>query len=203
MVKLKYITYDKLELNNINSTNYLCDDMSVKQNEKTYTICKGCIKDHPRFGYIQLYYNKHPQVYITTPPMKCLFGVQKSGSNFQMSLQFNTIKEDDTMKYFFDFIQNLEFECMKKIGLSESDADNFISQIKYDKKKQYDPNLSIKLPFSYNRFQTDIYSDHSDTVNLFQIQNFTPMQCDIYLDKIWKMNNKYYAKWKCKTIHLI
>ena len=135
--------------------------------------------------------------------MKCLFGIQKSGSYFQMSLQFNNIKEDDTIKYFFDFIQDLEFECMKRIGLSESDADNFISQIKYDKNKKYDPNLSIKLPFNYNKFQTDIYSDNSSTVNLFQIQNFTPMQCDIYLDKIWKMNNKYYTKWKCKTIHLL
>jgi len=203
MVKLKYITSDKLNLDNINSTNYLCDDMSVKQNEKTYTTCKECIKDNPRFGYIQLYYNKHPQIYITTPPMKCLFGVQKSGSNFHMSLQFVNIKEDSSMKYFFDFIQNLEFECMRQIGLTEDDADNYISQIKYDKKKQYDPNLSIKLPFSYNQFQTEIYSDHSDLVNLFQIQNFTPMQCDIYLDKIWKMNNKYYSKWKCKIIHLL
>ena len=70
-------------------------------------------------------------------------------------------------------------------------------------KEWYEPNLSVKLPFSYNRFQTDIYSEHSSTINLFQIQGFTPMECDIYLDKIWKMNDKYYAKWKCKTIHLI
>ena len=135
--------------------------------------------------------------------MKCLFGIQKSGSNFQMSLQFNNLKEDDIMKYFFDFIQGIEFKCMEKIGLLESDAENFISQIKYDKQKKYDPNLSVKIPFSYNKFQTEIYSDDSDVVNLFQIQNFTPMECDIYLDKIWKMNEKYYAKWKCKTIHLL
>ena len=99
--------------------------------------------------------------------------------------------------------QQIEFECMKNIGLDETDADNFISQIKYDKKGMYEPNLSVKLPFSYNRFQTDIYSEHSSTINLFQIQGFTPMECDIYLDKIWKMNGKYYAKWKCKTIHLV
>ena len=60
--------------------------------------------------------------------------------------------------------------------------------IKQDKKGIYEPNLSVKLPFSYNRFQTDIYSEHSSTINLFQIQGFTPMECDIYLDKIWKMN---------------
>ena len=39
--------------------------------------------------------------------------------------------------------------------------------------------------------------------NLFNIQGFTSMQCDIYLDKIWKMNDNFYAKWKCKIIHLV
>ena len=202
-MKIKYLTSDKINLSHIQSCPFLCDDMSVKQNEKTYTQCKGCIKDHPQFGYIQLYYMKNPQVYITTPPMKCLFGIQKTGTNFQISLQFTNVKEDDKMKAFFEFIQKIEFECMKQLGLTESDADNFISQIKYDKKGIYEPNLSVKLPFNYNRFQTDIYSEHSDTVNLFQIQKFTPMECDIYLDKIWKMNDKYYAKWKCKIIHLL
>jgi hypothetical protein len=113
------------------------------------------------------------------------------------------LKEDSTMKYFYDFIQRTEFECMKHLGLTEQDADRFITQIKQDKKGKYEPNLSVKLPFSYNRFQTELYSDYSDTVNLFQIQGFTPMECDIYLDKIWKMNDKFYAKWKCKVIHLL
>ena len=203
MNKLKYLTCDKIDISQINYVPFLCDDMSVKQSEKTYSESKGCIKENPCYGYIQLYIYKNPFLYITTPPMKCLFGVQKSGSNFQMSLQFTNVKEDLKMKNFFEFIQKVEFECMKNIGLTESEADNFISQIKYDKKGMYEPNLSVKLPFNYNRFQTDIYSEHSNSINIFQIQGFTPMECDIYLDKIWKMNDKFHAKWKCKIIHLI
>ena len=202
-MKIKYLTSDKIKLSHIRSCPFLCDDMSVKQNDKTYSQCKGCIKDHPQFGYIQLYYLKNPFVYVTTPPMKCLFGIQKSGTNFQMSLQFTNLQEDEQMKNFYNFIQNIEFECMKQLGLVEDESDNFISQIKIDKKGIYEPNLSVKLPFHYNQFSTDIYSEHSDTVNIFQIQKFTPMECDIYLDKIWKMNDKYYSKWKCKIIHLL
>ena len=41
--------------------------------------------------------------------------------------------------------------------LSEDDSDLFISQIKYDK-KNYDPNLSVKIPFKHNRY--DGYSDN-------------------------------------------
>jgi len=29
------------------------------------------------------------------------------------------------------------------------------------------------------------------------------MNCDIYLDKIWRMNDKFYAKWKCTKIHIL
>ena len=58
-------------------------------------------------------------------------------------------------------MENIQFYCMTRIGLDETDADNFISQIKQDKKKKYDPNLSVKIPFHYNRFQTDIFSDKS------------------------------------------
>ena len=46
-------------------------------------------------------------LYVTTPPMKCLFGVQKQGgaNNFQMNLQFTDLEEDPMMKQFFEFIQ--------------------------------------------------------------------------------------------------
>ena len=107
------------------------------------------------------------------------------------------------MIQFFEFIQNIEFMIMKYLNLNEDDSNRFVSQIKYDKQNKYDPNLNVKLPFSYNKFETDIYSDNSSINNIFQIQNFTPMQCDIYLDKIWKMNDHFYAKWKCSYIHII
>ena len=197
--------YMNLDLKKLQFVPFLCDDMSVKQTDKTYSVCnnKEYCKDHPCFGYLQLYVGKKPNIIISTPKMKCLFGVQKTGNNFNMSLQFTNLKEDSEMKYFFDLIRTIEFECMKNIGLTEDDADNFISQIKYDKKKKYDPNLSVKIPFHYNRFQTDIFSEKSSDVNLFQIQGFTPMKCDIYADKIWKMNDKFHMKWKCKSIQLV
>ena len=204
--KLKYITDDKINLEELDLQGFLCDDMSiVKEKDKTYSKCKNneCIKNNPRFGYYQLYYLNQNQFVVTTPLMKCLFGVQKSGNQFSMSLQFTDLQENSVMKQFYDFIENLQFYCMARIGLDETDADNFISQIKYDKKGKYDPNLSIKLPFHYNRFQTEIFSESSSDVNLFQIQGFTPMKCDIYLDKIWKMNDKFYMKWKCRAIQLL
>ena len=202
-MKLKYLMSENLDPSKIKCTPYLCEDMSVKQSEKKYKKCNECIKNNPKFGYIQLNYFKNSGFIVTTPPMKCLFGVQGNGGNFNMSLQFTNLKDDQKMKSFYDFIERVEFECMKSIGLDVEEADNFISQIKHDKKGIYEPNLSVKLPFSYNKFQTDIYSDDYSAVNLFQIQKFANIQCDIFIDKIWRINDKFYVKWKCKTIHLL
>ena len=202
-MKLKYLTHDKVDPAKISYSPYLCEDMSVKQSEKKYKKCKKCIKNDPKFGYIQLNYLNNPQVVVTTPKMKCLFGIQGNNGNFNMSLQFTNLKEDKDMKAFYGFIQRVEFEIMKNIGLDVEDADRYISQIKYDKKEIYEPNLSVKVPFNYNKFQTDIYSNNYSAVNLFQIQNFTNIQCDLYLDKVWRINGKFYAKWKCSTIHLL
>ena len=57
--KLKYITDDKINLEELDLQGFLCDDMSiVKEKDKTYSKCKNneCIKNNPRFGYYQLYY---------------------------------------------------------------------------------------------------------------------------------------------------
>ena len=203
-VQCKYITSDKLSPDKINFKSYECDDMSItKSSDKTYSENKKLHKDHSCFGYIQLYYLKNPLIYVTTPTMKCLFGVTRNGSNnFQMSLQFTDLEEDPVMRQFFDFIQNAEFMCMKHLGLTEEDSDRFISQIKYDKAEKYEPNLSVKLPFHYNKFVTDLYSDFSSAVNIFNIKKFQRMECDIFADKVWRMNDKFYMKWKCKIIHM-
>ena len=211
-MKLEYLTHDKIGLKKLKTSCHLCDDMSVKQNAKTYSHCndkdlpdgRDAFKDHPCYGFLQLSYLKNPFLYVTSPPMKCLFGVQKSGfNNFQMSLQFTDMAQDSMMTSFYNFIETLEFEMMRHLGLQEDEGDRFISQIKHDKKGKYEPNMLVKLPFAYNKFETDIYSETRSGLNLLQIPNFTMMECDIYLDKIWKMNDSFHAKWKCRCIHVL
>jgi hypothetical protein len=206
MTTLEYRMHEKVDMGSLRTCPFLCEDMSVKKvSDRTYAKTKeSCIKDHPCYGYLQLNYQKNPFLYVTTPPMKCLFGIQKHGFNqFQMSLQFTDLETDPTMKSFYDFIETTEFECMRHLGLTENEGDRLISQIKRDKQKKYEPNLSVKIPFRYNRFETDIYSEHSATVNLLQVPSFALVQCDIYLDKVWKMNDSFHGKWKCRVIHLL
>ena len=204
-IKCKYLTSDKLSPDRLKFKCFHCEDMSVtKSSDKKYDECDFEDKDHPCLGYLTIGYLKNPQLYVTTPVMKCLFGVQNKGNcNFQMNLQFSDLEEDPNMKQFFDFVQNCEFMAMKYLGLNEDDGDRFVSQIYYDKKGIYEPNLNVKLPFQYNQFLTDLYSDHSSGVNIFSINKFQKMECDLYVDRIWRMNDKFYMKWKCKVIHIV
>ena len=203
-MKCKYITTDKLSIDRISFIDYECDDMSItNSNDKSYSESNTLDKDDPCFGYIQVNYLENPFVYVTTPPLKCLFGIQNNNNNFHMNLQFTNLEEDNKVKSFFNFIQNIEFMCMKHLGLNENDGDRFMSQIKYDKKGLYEPNLAVKLPFHYNKFITELYSENSSIINIFTIKNFQLMECDLYIDKVWRMNDKFYLKWKCKVIHVL
>ena len=200
---LKNIEHNRYDLDNIVFKTFICKDCSNEQKNKEYELCTDnkCPKDLKNFGYISLNYLQNPLIYLTTPPMVCLFGVNKN--NWTMSLQFKDVKTNNIMKSFFDFIQNMEFKVMQSLGLSEDESDLFVSQIRYDKARKYDPNLSIKIPFKNNRFDCDIKNENYSSMTVLNINNFTKMQCDIYIDKIWKWDEKYYCKWKCKKIYIL
>ena len=95
---------------------------------------------------------------------------------------------------------------MKHLGLSaDLSKIALFLRLNMTQDEKYEPKINVKVPFTYNQFQTDVYSDteKDKSVNLLSIPKFTNMECDIYLDKIWLMNGKFYAKWKCRCIHIV
>jgi hypothetical protein len=200
MVFLKGIDHSKYKIDNITYKTFICKDYNSKEKEYIITT-NDSPKDLTNFGYISLSIYDNPLIYITTPPMVCLFGIDKK--TFNMSLQFTNVTGDSVMSSFFDFIKGVEFSQMKYLNLNEGDQDIYSSQIRYDKANKYDPNLSVKIPFKYNKFECDIHNENYSSMTIMNINNFTKMSCDIYIDKIWKYNEKFICKWKCKKIHIL
>ena len=197
---LKNIHHDLYKVSDIKYSKYLFKDCTAK--DKEYIQDKS--NDIPIYikniAYIALYYNQNPLIYVTTPIMTCLFGM----NNQQISLQFKDVKTDSTMNAFFNFIRNVELNNMANLGITdEKNADKYSSQIRYDKKNKYDPNLLVKIPYKNNRYEVNVFSDQHDSINLYNINNFVRMQCDIYIDKIWKWNEVFYCKWKARKIYLV
>ena len=201
MSKIKNISYDLYNIENIKYSKYLIKDCSAKKKEFVLDKSKVPAINIKNIGYISLYYNQNPLIYITTPVMVCLFGLSNIDT---ISLQFTNLKTDKEMESFFNFIKNIELNNMINLGITdEEDADKYNSQIRYDKDGKYDPNLIVKVPFVKNCYDVDIYSDDYDTCNIKNLNNFTKMKCDIYIDKIWKFNEQFICKWKAKVIYLV
>ena len=197
---LKNIDHDRYNIDDITYKTFICKDCTKKTKEFELHINDESPKDLLNFGYISLQYLENPFVYVTTPPMVCLFGVDKNTWN--MSLQFKDLNTDNVMKSFYEFIQGIEFQQMQYLNLDEDDADLYNSQIRRDKDNKYEPNLSVKIPFKNNKFECDVHNENYASCTVLNINRFTKMKCDIYIDKIWKFNEKYICKWKCKKIYI-
>ena len=195
------IYHDTLTIQDLVCHHMSCTNVNAKKKE--YIPCLTDPRTDLAFCYSQLFLGKQAQVVVTTPIMICPFGINNQHNNFKLCLQFTNYKSDHEMNSFYEFIQECEYKQMELLGLGEDDSDLFVSQIRHDKQHKYDPNLEVKIPFSYNRFQCDIYSDSYAGVGIMNISKFCKLQCDIYLDKIWTYNDTYISKWKVKMIHLV
>ena len=197
MDKLKNADHGIYKLDDINYISYICTDRKNRKYKADNTIPK----ENERLSHIDIFYKYNTIIEVTTPEMIIPFGIDKN-NGFQMKLQFTNYKTDDNMKSFHEFISNLEFQQMAYIGLGEDDIDLYNSQIYQDKQNKYDPLLTVKIPFIKNKVTVDIYHDEY-ILNIMNINIFSKVKCDIYIDKIWKYNEKYICKWKVKKIYVL
>ena len=196
---LKNNHHNLFEKKPLQFNNFICKDCTAKKKEYEFQERHSIPKNIPNLGYIEVSMGKYP-IYVTTPKMIAPFGFNKNSN--QIYIQFTNIRTDSEVNSFYNFIQELEMKQMKYIGLEEDDADLYLSQIRHDKNGKYDPNLIIKVPFSKNKYDVDIKNKDGEECSISTIFNFSKMQCDIYIDNIWKFNEKYVCKWKVKRIQL-
>jgi hypothetical protein len=187
--KGKGITYRK----------YVVIDSSQKNKEYIEDDSDRLPKDIENLGFIDIFSGKY-RINVTSPLMVCPFGFNRQSHT--MSLQFTNLKTNSEMQSFYEFIQKVEFQQMRYLGLSEEETDLYLSQIRYDKKGKYDPTLIVKIPFNnQNRYDVEMKNKDSDC-SISKIYNFSKLQCDIYIDKIWKFNGRYVCKWKASKVYI-
>ena len=199
MNKLLNINYDKYSIDRINYVKVICEDNESNINTEDHS--DKLPKDISNLVYINIYYNKTPTITVTTPTMVCPFGFETINKTFNIKLQFTNYKSDINMKNFLYFIRDIEFNNMKYLGLNEDSMKEYNSQI-YDTNKKYDPLLLIKVPFLNNRFDVNVYNDNYN-LNISNINKYSKVKCDIYIDKIWYYNGRYICKWKLKNIYIL
>jgi hypothetical protein len=200
MNRLKNIHHDKYKVDDIQYANLLWEDCTKKKEVIPDKSRKFAV-DLKNIAYTSVYYNGTPMIYVTTPVMTCLWGMNKQTK--QLSLQFTDLETDSSMKSFYNFIKNIEIHNMRNLGITEDNIDEYGTQIRVDKSGKYEPNLSVKVPFVENRYEIEVFNDEKENINIYNINNFVKMRCDIYIDKIWKYNDIFYCKWKARKIYLV
>ena len=200
MNRLKNIHHDKYKVDDIQYANLLWEDCTKKKEVIPDKSRKFAV-DLKNIAYTSVYYNGTPMIYVTTPVMTCLWGMNKQTK--QLSLQFTDLETDSSMKSFYNFIKNIEIHNMQNLGITEDNMDEYGTQIRVDKSGKYEPNLSVKVPFVENRYEIEVFNDEKENINIYNINNFVKMRCDIYIDKIWKYNDIFYCKWKARKIYLV
>ena len=191
--QLRNVSWEQYDIDNIHFKNINLDSQEIKQKKK--------VKENQTLSHIDIYYFKNPFIYVTTPTMTAPFKFNRD--THLLYLQFTNLKTDSVMESFHDFISMIELHQMNWIGIDEHSVDQYLSQIKQDKQEKYDPNLVTKVPFRSNRYEADIFNSDKQLVSIYNIPRFAKLQCDIYIDKIWKYNGKFVSKWKIKKIHLL
>ena len=211
----KYYDYSNIDFSKINLIQFIKKDPDNLEHQKSETVEKifqteyiPILKniqpvDNLLLTHLNIQYNRMNKILITTPIMMNIFGINKRYSTFEMNLSFIKIDTNPKMKEFYDIIKTFEYTQMVKIGLTNDTQSKYLSQIKQSKDKQYDPYITIKLPFRYNKFDIDIYNKRYSGQSILDIRHGNNIRCNIYIDKIQKYNGKYICKWKCSYIEII
>lgn len=198
---MNFLNFNNWEAYDVNNIKYINYDLKEK-NKKTYKKNNILAINNQKLSHIDLYYKTNNRINITTPEMKCLFGLVDYGnSSYIINLQFTNYKTDSNMKNFLNFIQSIEINNLKHIGLNEDNNELYLSQIQINKK--YDPNLIVKVPFRYTKFEVECKNSKGEDIYINNIPRFSKVRCDIYIDKIWKFNENYVCKWKLNKLQLL
>ena len=110
---LKNIHHDKYKVDDIQYANFLWEDCTEK-NDVIQDKSRKFAVDLKNIAYTSLYYNNTPMIYVTTPVMTCLWGMNKQK---QISLQFTGVENDVSMISFYNFIRNIEIHNMRNFKI--------------------------------------------------------------------------------------
>jgi len=91
-------------INNLYYKLFICKDCS--QSIKEYEESNENPKNILNFGYVQIYDNLTPNLILRTPPMVCIFGLNKK--YWSINLQFTNYKNDKIMNSFLKLLENID-----------------------------------------------------------------------------------------------
>lgn len=115
--------------------------------------------------------------------IKALFGIENEYKNLILKLLIENTNDREKLNQINEKISSILNKSVK-------------NQLREDNV------LICKIPRIKNKITTEI-KDKNGYYNIYNISKNQYINCELYLDTIWKFNDKYYYKWNYKKIYVI
>ena len=137
--------------------------------------------------------NKHIEFW--TPELHVPFGLENKFNSYFINLEINT--DNEYTKLFEYFIETLE---SKLIEVLEIPKDQLNSQLRYTDKNSI---LYTKVYEKYKKILTNVINKSNEHLTIYNIDKDSYIKANLYIDKLWFINDVYYYKLKLKDIILL
>jgi hypothetical protein len=154
---------------------------------KTITIEKS-IKN----SYDIKFNNKHIEFW--TPELHVPFGLETKFNSYFINLE---IKDTNYEQLFQHFIEQFELKLIELLEISKEELN---SQLRYT-----DVNTIVytKVYEKYKKIITNVKTKSNENMTIYNIDKDSYIKANLYVDKLWYINDIYYYKFKLKDIILV
>lgn len=136
--------------------------------------------------------NKHIEFW--TPELHVPFGLENKFNNYFINLE---ITDNVYSKLFEYFIETFESKLIEILDISKEELN---SQLRYT-----DGNtiLYTKVYEKYKKIITNVKTKSNENMTIYNIDKDSYITANLYVDKLWYINDIYYYKFKLKDIILV
>ena len=136
--------------------------------------------------------NKH--IEFCTPELHVPFGLETKFNSYFINLE---IKDTNYEQLFQHFIEQFELKLIELLEISKEELN---SQLRYT-----DGNtiLYTKVYEKYKKILTNVKNNSNENLTIYNIDKDSYIKANLYVDKLWYINDIYYYKFKLKDIILV
>lgn len=137
--------------------------------------------------------NKHIEFW--TPQLYVPFGLENKFNNYFINLQIPN--DSEYTKLFEYFIESFESKLIELLEISKEELN---SQLRYTDSNSI---LYTKIYEKYKKIITNVINNSNENLTIYDIHKDSYIKANLYVDKLWYINDIYYYKFKLKDIIIV
>lgn len=158
---------------------------------------KIVFKIHNNPLHIKLYYGDNLGITLVTPPMRVSCPIQKGYHKYLGFLQFNYLDSDSEQQELLETVTQINETIISYLSqfIEEPPVESCVTHM-----EPYPPTLNISLNSKGSCISSVIQNSRGKDIPYFNIEKGDMVRAKITLSTVWKVQGKFYYKWKVSKI---